>query len=70
MRTIGTKNIKLVKMLAKEEMKKANGLGSPNYSAVEDTVLERLPENIFDTWEGAQIQIENIIQDIIMKTEV
>lgn len=70
MRTIGTKNIKLVKTLTKEEMKKANGLGSPNYSAVEDTVLERLPENIFDTWEGAQIQIENIIQDIIMKTEV
>jgi hypothetical protein len=69
MRSIGAKYIKLVKKLTQEEMKKANGLGCPDYNGVRDSVLEKIPNNVFESWESANSEIERIIEDEIMAIE-
>lgn len=55
-RTIGRKNISLVKRLVDEEFVKSAG----GYN-VDDAVIDRLPVEVFETWEGARSEIDNII---------
>lgn len=69
MRSIGAKNIKLVKKIVQEEMKKSNGLGRPDYNGVRDSVLEKIPDNVFESWEMAHSEIDRIIHDEIIAIE-
>lgn len=63
-RTIGKKNINLVKRLVKEEIKKATSeFGVTQYSGIESQVVHRLPESLWDTWESADAEIRRIIND-------
>jgi len=70
MRSIGAKNRNLVKRLTKEEIEKiecANWYLDTNYGLVEETVIEKLPIELWDTWEMADTEIRNIINDTIME---
>lgn len=62
MRTIGRKNIKLIKQLVREEIKANRELGG---NGIRDIVMEKIPDNIFFIWESAQSEIERIIHDEI-----
>jgi hypothetical protein len=68
-RSIGKKNIKLVKQLVAEEMKKANGLGCPDYSGVWDKVIERIPPSVYNSWEMAHGEIDRIIMEEIRQLD-
>ena len=70
MRSIGRRNIKLVQDITKDEIRKCKQkygsiIGYPNFSGLEDCVMERLPNEIFDTWEMAEAQVIRIIEDEI-----
>ena len=56
MRSIGKKYINMVKKITREELLKG-------YNDLSDRVRERLPSEIFDTWEMAWSQVENIIDE-------
>ena len=58
MRTIGKKNIELVKKITREETKK-----SDNFGTLSGRVMVRLPEKMWDTWESAHDEINRIIHD-------
>jgi len=60
MRTIGKKNIKLVRQLTREAMKNDD-------EDIKGTVIEKLPSILWDTWEGADNEIRNIINETIME---
>jgi len=65
MRSIEIKNIKIVKETVKKMTKKAPW-GETTHIPSRKEVMEELPEEMFETWEGAYSEIENIIQDTIM----
>lgn len=70
MRSIGKKNIALVKKITREEMKKIiapfhSVIGSPDYSSIEDTVIDKLPVELWNIWECADSEIRRIINDEI-----
>ena len=61
MRSIGARNIAIVKKLTKRLSVTNVGVKS-----ITSEVISALPEEMFDTWEGAYSQIENIIHDTVM----
>lgn len=62
MRSIGRKNIRLVQKITAEESKKG-------FKSIEERVIERLPEELWDTWEGAHQEICRIIDEAVMSDE-
>ena len=60
MRTIGKKNIKLVRQLTREAIENDD-------NDIKGTVIEKLPLILWDTWEGADSEINNIIDETIME---
>jgi hypothetical protein len=74
MRSIGKKNIALVKKITKEEIVKRRTnisvlFSGIDYSGIEDNVIERLPVVLWDTWESADSEIHRIIQEEIAVAE-
>jgi len=70
MRSIGTKNINLVKRLTKEAIERKKSpyssiLDTPNYHGIEEEVIDKLPVELWDTWEMADQQIRRIVGDTI-----
>lgn len=67
-RTIGKRNIALVKCITREEIKKATDfMGNTIYSGIEEKVISRLPASLWNTWEMADSEIRRIIYDEIIK---
>ena len=66
MRTIGAKNKRLVKVL----VNKAKRKGLEGIKEITEYVIERLPEQVFDTWEGAYAEIENLISDLVFESNM
>jgi hypothetical protein len=62
MRSIGKKNITLVKNLTRKVLADKTFAGN-----VRLEVLGKLPDSLWDTWEGAHSEIERIINDTIME---
>ena len=60
MRSIGKRNIRLVKEITQEELSKPDG-----YKDIEERVIDRLPSSIFDIWEMAYQQICGIIEEVV-----
>ena len=60
-RSIGRRNINLVALETERAIKETG-----NYQ-VEQLVIDRLDEDLWDTWEGADAEIRRIISDTIMK---
>lgn len=68
MRSIGKKNKNKVIKIIQEELnrkKSYEGLGD-----VEEKVLNRIPDEIYDTWEGAYMEIKRIIMDEVLKHKI
>ncbi len=60
MRSIGRRNIQLVK---DETIRAVKETGSYN---VEDLVVSRLPESLWDIWESADAEIRRVINDSLL----
>ena len=60
MRSIGRRNIALVKQETERAIAEEG-----NYQ-VEDLIISRLDENLWESWEGADSEIRRIIEDTIM----
>lgn len=58
MRTIGKKNITMVKKLTRSAVKK-------NQPDIEDYVISQIPESVFAIWEDSYSEIERIIFDTV-----
>ena len=58
-RSIGRKNIGIVKLETELAIKECG------HYQVEDVVKNRLPESMYETWEGAATEIERVIEDTI-----
>jgi len=69
MRSIGIKNVNLVKRTTREAIKNraVDCYGTLSYSGIEDEVVGDLPIELWDTWEMADQQIRRIIDDTIME---
>lgn len=67
-RTIGRRNRALVRGLVLEELRACERRDpfDPDYSRVEESVVGRLPEELWDTWEGADGEIRMLIHDTII----
>lgn len=70
MRSIGKKNIKLVKQLVQGEIKERRRYEQVNFSEIRDVVLDKIPDKVFDIWESAHDEIERIIHDEIMRIKL
>ncbi|KKM95158.1 hypothetical protein LCGC14_1190990 [marine sediment metagenome] len=66
-KTIGKKNVELVRRITKEEIAKKLAAEDivENYLGIEEIVIERLPEAMWGTCENAPRQIKRIITRII-----
>jgi len=65
-RTIGTKNINIIKKIVENEIKKSTTKwGEITKYPSGDEIIEKLPEEMFETWEGAYSEIKNIIHDSV-----
>ena len=63
-RTIGRKYKNMVKRFTFEELKKATSpFGETQFSGIENAVVNRLPVELWDTWESADSEIRNLIDD-------
>jgi hypothetical protein len=62
-RTIGKKNKNLVVKLYKE----ATGNGLEGICEIIDYVTDKLPEEVFKTWEGASTEIASLCQDLVFE---
>ena len=66
MRSIGVRNINMIKKMVAYEIKwakTAHPFDNISYSGITQTVKERIPPSVYGIWEGAFTQIENIISD-------
>ena len=70
-RTIGKKNIAIVKKLTREEIEIQTDPISKetNFVSVEDNVIEKLDVSMWDIWESADSEIRRIIFDVIMEKQ-
>lgn len=70
MRSIGKRNIALVKQITLDELSKKNPYicSGNTLLQVEEKIVARLPGSMFDTWEMADQEIRNIINDTIMQS--
>lgn len=66
MRSIGKKNIKLVRKLTQDYIKKHQDNLKTRDEVVE-WVFGKLSTNVFNSWEGAHDEIINIIDEVIME---
>lgn len=67
-RTIGKKNINLVKKLTSEELKRrTNVFNETDYNGIDNNVMEKIPDEIYDTWESAYTEIKCIIDDVCVE---
>jgi len=66
MRSIGKKNVVIVEKTTKEVIN--SGLYS-SYQ-VETVVVQKLPVEMWDTWEMADQEIRRIISDVIIKNNL
>ena len=62
-RTIGKKNIELVKRRTRLYLKKNPRTLNYNESNIVSLVSSKLPDHMFDIWEGAYDEIQRIILD-------
>jgi len=66
MRSIGKRNIALVKATTRKAMNEGlPALLQLGYSSIEEAVVARLPSSLWDTWEMADQEIRRIITDEI-----
>ena len=66
MRTIGRKNKRIIRdIFAKEVKKRTTPYGAVDYPSNEE-VIEKLPEEMWNTWEGSDSEIRNYIHDLRM----
>ena len=69
MRSIGKIKIKKLKAIIKEEFDNAKNstlmgfISDIDHKKLDQTVLDRVPDEWFDTWESAYTEIHNIIDD-------
>jgi hypothetical protein len=66
MRSIGVKNRNFVKKLTIAELKRSNNLVDYDVNLLEEAVIDKLPESLWNTWEMADQEIRGIISDTIM----
>ena len=59
-RTIGKRNIRTVKSLTKQAIQRDEG-------DISSYVHDKLPDSMYDIWEGSYNEIERIINDTIME---
>lgn len=67
MRSIGIKNKNLVKRLTREAIEKRRMPWGKitSYSGIDEEVREKLPVELWDTWEMADQEITRLIDDTI-----
>ena len=63
MRSIGRKNRNLVVKLTKQLIQ----TGHEGILHITEEVIEVLPEELWDTWEGAHSEIERLIHDTVVE---
>ena len=63
MRSIGKKNIAIVKKITREEMSRGGD------ECLDDRVVRKLDESLWDLWEGADAEIRRIIWDTMWGKE-
>ena len=61
MRSIGKRNIELVKTYTREELAKVSDTN------VSQKVYERIPQSVFDIWESSYQEIDRIIYDEVVR---
>ena len=66
MRSIGKRNIKKVQDLTLQELKSKTNYGITNFDGIEEAVINKLPTELWDTWEMADQEIHRIISDTIL----
>lgn len=69
-RSIGKKNINLVKKLTREAIKKRQKpyrsiLEITCYQGIDEEIIDKLPVELWDTWEMADQEIRRIINDTL-----
>lgn len=64
MRSIGRKNMVLVRSETERAMKLLENTGASSLE-IKEQVIEWLPESMFLTWEGARTEIDNMMDDTI-----
>lgn len=69
MRSIGKRNIKLVERLTRQAIEKRRLPWGEieNYQGVEAEVREKLPVELWETWECADQEINRVIDDVIFE---
>ena len=67
MRTIGKKNINLVKKLTRQaiEKRKMPWGAVESYVGIDEEIIDKLPVELWDTWEMADSEIRRIINDTL-----
>lgn len=67
MRSIGKKNIKIVQAKTAEALRKRKDFtGSvTTYAGINDEIKNEIPSEFWDLWEGADNEIDHIINDFI-----
>ncbi len=65
MRTIGRKNRNFVRRLTQEEQRR----GEVGVHNITERVIDKLPVSLWDTWEGADSEIRNLIWDAVFSFE-
>ena len=64
MRSVGKVNIKKLKKIVAEEIKKHTTVwGGTDYQSIEEAVKARIPDEWYDIWESAWSEIERLIGD-------
>ena len=67
MRTIGKRNVNLVKRLTRKALEKRKmpwGIVE-SYQGIDKEIIDELPVKLWDTWEMADQEIRRIINDTI-----
>jgi len=66
MRSIGKKNMTLVKQTTLNVLKKRTDIFfDTNFQGIDQEIIDLLPSELWDTWEMADSQIRNLINDTI-----
>jgi len=63
MRTIGKKNINLVRKITRKYLPKWEKDPFKTFEDLKEMVFNELPDEIFDKWEGAYSEIVRIIEE-------
>ena len=66
-RTIGKVNIRLVQKVTRQ-VKQEREDNYQNLVGIDNEVMDKLPESIFDTWESAYSEVQRIIHDTMWET--